>query len=215
MCAGSRSRGPGARRGGGTRRVRPRHAGSSSGRSASPCPRGCRERRRVASSGVGCSSRSARMPTSVVVSAPSVERTAASGHTQSGQVVLTVVVEEHLLDAGSSATRSSSPSRDACARLDDDQPADGVELEAARPRRPRRAPPRAGGRSRGRSGSASPTATTASGYSRRAASIAPNASKSVFPCVAMTCSARMGPFCPCSRRALGHETARDPSYSCN
>src|SRR5688500_5726925 len=37
---------------------------------------------------------------------------------------------------------------------------------------------------------------TASGYRRRAASIAPNASKSVFPCVAMTCSARIGPLSP-------------------
>ena len=35
-------------------------------------------------SGVGKSSRSARIPTRVVVSAPSVERTAASGCTQSG-----------------------------------------------------------------------------------------------------------------------------------
>ena len=86
----------------------------------------------VASSGVGCSSRSARMPTSVVVNAPSVEMTADSAETQSGTPCSPWWSKSTVSTAGSSATLSSSPSREAVVHLDDDQPPDRVELETAR-----------------------------------------------------------------------------------
>ena len=69
------------------------------------------------------------MPTSVVVSAPSVESTAASYDTQYGHVVLAVVVEEHRLDARVDGHRFELAEPRRARHLDDDRPADRVELE--------------------------------------------------------------------------------------
>ena len=102
-----------------------------------------------------------------------------------GRAVLAVVVEEHGLHQGSSATLSSSPRREAVATST--TISRRIASSSSGSSRTRlRARLRAGGRSRGRSGSAWRARPTASGYRRRAASIAPKASKSVFPWVAMT-----------------------------
>ena len=85
----------------------------------------------VASSGVGRSSRSATIPTSVVVSAPSVDRTAASSDTQSGRPSSAVVVEERLFDLRIERNRLELTEARGARDLDDDQPPDGVELETS------------------------------------------------------------------------------------
>ena len=101
-----------------------------------------------------------------------------------------MVVEEHLLDRRVECDLLELAEPRSARDLDDDQPADRVELETAhlcdRPQLVRVQPievtnvpvQRADGDDGARE-------------ERRAASMAPNASKSVFPCVAMTCSARI------------------------
>ena len=81
----------------------------------------------VASSGVTAISRSARMPTSVVVSAPSSERTVCSDAHSGGSPAWWS--KTTFSTSGSSATDSSSPRRAGVRRLDDDQAADRADLE--------------------------------------------------------------------------------------
>jgi len=146
----------------------------------------------VASSGVTAISRSARIPTSVVVRAPSVERTAFSGRTHPGSSPVWWS-KTTFSTSGSSASGSSSPSRPACT------------VSTTTSRRTASSATRDGSaqcsssacsRANSRTLRFSTLGSTAvdPGYRQRAASSDPNASKSVFTCVAMTSSLRMGTF---------------------
>ena len=144
----------------------------------------------VASRGVTAISRSARMPTSVVVSAPSVERTAFSGRTQSGSSPAWWS-KTTFSTFGSSATGSSSPSRAACT------------VSTTTSRRTASSATREGSAQCSSSACSRANSRTfrlrtlgstdvEPGYRQRAANRDPNASKSVFTWVAMISSALIG-----------------------